>query len=243
VFAPTARADRSAKYTFVPSAQVVSGLMSAGFVPVEARQARTRSASPLHAKHIVRFRRRFETIALRESVPEICFVNSHDGSSRYELRTAIYRAVCSNGLVVSHGTFPAICVAHRGNVVDEIVAGALKMADRFDHLAAMVQRMEARILMKDEQLAFATRALALKYPGESGMAPVQLLTIRRPQDVADDLYTLLNRVQENVLRGGLARRAPSGRLTRTRRVTSIRRDLTLNTRLWDLGNLCTSSNG
>jgi hypothetical protein len=30
------------------------------------------------------------------------------------------------------------------------------------------------------------------------------------------------------------RRAPSGRLTRTRRVTSIRRDVALNSQLWDL---------
>jgi hypothetical protein len=66
------------------------------------------------------------------------------------------------------------------------------------------------------------------------MVPAQLLTIRRPQDVADDLYTVLNRAQENLLRGGLSRRAPSGRLTRTRRVTSIRKDVTLNSRLWDL---------
>jgi hypothetical protein len=66
------------------------------------------------------------------------------------------------------------------------------------------------------------------------MSPAQLLTIRRPQDIADDLYTVLNRCQENLLRGGLTRRVPPGRLTRTRRVTSIRRDVPLNSQLWDL---------
>jgi hypothetical protein len=34
--------------------------------------------------------------------------------------------------------------------------------------------------------------------------------------------------------GGLSRRAASGRLTRTRRITSIREDVRLNGRLWDL---------
>ena len=69
--------------------------------------------------------------------------------------------------------------------------------------------MEARNLVKDDQLQFAGRALALKYPNvsESGMIPAQLLTIRRREDIADDLYTVLNRVQENLLRGGLCRRA------------------------------------
>lgn len=52
--------------------------------------------------------------------------------------------------------------------------------------------------------------------------------------MADDLHAVLNRCQENLLRGGLSRRSPSGRLTRTRRVTSIRQDVALNSQLWDL---------
>lgn len=70
VFAPAAHEGLSRKYTFIPTAQVLSGLISAGFVPIEARQARTYRASPLHAVHTVRLRRRYETIALRDSVPE-----------------------------------------------------------------------------------------------------------------------------------------------------------------------------
>jgi hypothetical protein len=71
VFASAAHEDLSAKYTFVPSERVLSGLMNAGFVPVDARQARTYRASPVHAQHVVRLRRRYETIALRDSVPEL----------------------------------------------------------------------------------------------------------------------------------------------------------------------------
>lgn len=91
-------------------------------------------------------------------------------------------------------------------------------------------------MFKDEQLRFAERSLVLKYPdvAQSGMVSTQLLTIQRPQDAADDVYTVLNRCQENLLRGGLSRRTSSGRLTRARRVTSIRRDVALNSQLWDL---------
>jgi hypothetical protein len=236
VFAMRADDSLSSKYTFIPTERVLSGLMSAGFVPVDARQARTLRASPLHAQHAVRLRRRYETICLRDSCPEVLFLNSHDGRGAYQLRMSLYRAVCCNGLIVSRGAFPAICVAHRGNVVDDVVAGALQISERFDSLAAQVERMEVRRMPKEEQLTFAERALALKYPdlASSGMVPAQLLTIRRAQDIADDLYTVLNRCQENLLRGGLSRRSSSGRLTKTRRVTSIRRDVALNSQLWDL---------
>ena len=236
VFADSAHESVSGKYTFIPTAKVLSGLMTAGFVPIDARQARTYRSSALHALHAVRLRRRYETIALRDSAPEILLWNSHDTKSTYNLRMSLYRAVCTNGLVVSRGAFPTVCVPHRGDVVEGVVTGALEMSERFDCLAAQVERMEARRMRKDEQLDFAARALALKYPvvEESGITPAQLLTIRRREDVSDDLYTTLNRVQENLLRGGLTRRAPSGRLTRTRRVTSIRRDVALNSHLWDL---------
>ncbi|TLY98529.1 MAG: DUF945 domain-containing protein [Gammaproteobacteria bacterium] len=209
VFA-TAAADRlSAKYAFIPTAQVLSGLMSAGFLPVEARQASSRRANPLHARHVIRLRRRYETVSLKDT---------------------------SNGLIVSRAAFPGYCVSHRGNVLDEVIAGALKVAERFESLAVQVERMEQRRLLKDEQLAFAERALALRFPdpAQSGMEPLQLLSCRRPEDVGDDLWRVYNRCQEHLLRGGLSRRSATGRLTRTRGISSIRRDVQLNGQLWDL---------
>jgi hypothetical protein len=73
----------SSKYTFIPTERVLSDLMQAGFVPVHARQAMARRASPLHARHVVRLRRRFETVQLKDAVPEVLFLNSHDGTSAY----------------------------------------------------------------------------------------------------------------------------------------------------------------
>ena len=236
VFAETPHERVSTKYTFVPSARVLTGLMNAGFVPVDARQTHTRSSSPLHARHVVRLRPRFQTVQLKDSVAEIVFLNSHDGSSTYQLRMGIFRVVCTNGLIVSRGAFPAYCVSHRGNVVDEVVASAVRMSEQFENLAATVEQMENRPMLKDEQRAFAARALALRFPDPSscGMQPSQLLTCRRTEDVGDDLWRVYNRTQENVLRGGLSRRSAGGRLIRTRRITSIQKDVRLNSQLWDL---------
>ena len=236
VFAPSPHESTSSKYTFIPTERVLSGLMEAGFVPVDARQTQARRASPLHARHVVRLRRRFETVQLTDSVPEVVFLNSHDGTSSYQLRLGIFRVVCTNGLIVSRGAFPGIRVSHRGDVVDEVIAGAVQIAERFGALAEQVGRMEHRLLGLDEQIAFASRALALRFPNmaESGMQPSQLLRVRRASDGREDLWSTLNKVQENLIRGGLSRRAASGRLTRTRGITAIRRDVELNSRLWDL---------
>ena len=236
VFASGADERLSSKYTFLPTERILTGLMSAGFVPVDARQASARRGSALHARHVVRLRPRFQTVQLKDSVPEVVFLNSHDGSSAYQLRMGLFRVVCTNGLIVSRGAFPAYCVSHRGNIVDDVVAGAVKLADRFEGLAEQVERMEQRQLFKDEQLAFAEAALRLRFsePAQSAMQPAQLLACRRSEDLGDDLWRVYNRCQEHLLRGGLSRRSITGRLTRTRAIGSIRRDVTLNGQLWDL---------
>jgi hypothetical protein len=66
-------ADRhiTAVATFLPTERVLAGLMTAGFLPVEARQASARRGSPLHARHVVRLRPRFDTVQLKDSVAEV----------------------------------------------------------------------------------------------------------------------------------------------------------------------------
>lgn len=236
VFAHSAHERLSGRYTFIPTERVLTGLINAGFVPVDARQTQARRASPLHARHVVRLRPRFATVQLKDAVPEIVFLNSHDGTSAYQLRMGIFRVVCTNGLIVSRGAFPARCVSHRGNVVEEVVAGAVRMSEQFESLAAQVERMERRQMLKDEQFAFAEGALALRFPepAQSGIHPAQLLACRRAEDAGDDLWRVLNRCQEHLLRGGLGCRSQLGRLGRTRRITSIQKDVRLNGQLWDL---------
>jgi hypothetical protein len=236
VFASSAHERMSARYTFIPTERVLTGLANVGFMPVDARQTQSRSASPLHGRHIVRLRRRFETVELNDSVLEILFLNSHDGTSAYQLRVGIFRVVCTNGLIVSRSAFPTQRVAHRGNIVDEVVIGALQMTEQFESVAGQVEHMEQRRLPKEEQLQLAGRALELRFPQgvAAGLEPAQLLACRRQEDLGDDLWRVTNRIQENLIRGGLMRRTVTGRLMRTRSITAIAQDVRINSGLWDL---------
>jgi hypothetical protein len=163
-------------------------------------------------------------------------VDTRESNLTYQLRLGIFRVVCTNGLIVSRGAFPAYCVSHRGNVVDDAIAGALETSERFGCLADQVERMERRTMYKDEQIDFARRALALRFADsdQHGMQPSQLLSCRRTEDLGGDLWSTLNKVQENLCGGGLRRFSATGRLTRTRRLTSIKEDVRVNGQLWDL---------
>jgi len=234
-FAPAAHARTSAAYAFISTERVLAALASAGFLPVEARQA-ARARSPLHARHLIRLRRRFETIALRDSIPEILFLNSHDGTSAYQLRVGLYRVICTNGLVVSAGVFPTWRVRHRGDIVADVVQAALEISERFELLAAAVDRMEHTSLDRLQQLDFAAEAVALRFPKDlpGAVEPSRFLVPRRSEDVGNDLWRTFNVLQENLLRGGIARRSASNRLSRTRRITAIQVDVRLNSGLWEM---------
>jgi hypothetical protein len=77
--AATADPRTSPSYAFLSSERVIHALSEAGFVPVSAAQARARTSSLLSARHVIRFRRRYETVQLRDCLPEILFLNGHDG--------------------------------------------------------------------------------------------------------------------------------------------------------------------
>ena len=97
-------------------------------------------------------------------------------------------------------------------------------------------RWERRVLTEDERYALARQALALRFEPEQrdGLSTAEALQPRRAEDAGSDLWRTYNVLQESVVRGGLVRRLPSGRLTRTRGIRAIREDVRLNAGLWEL---------
>lgn len=234
VFAECAHENTSPSYTFLSTHKVLEALGRAGFEPVAATQTAARR-SPAHARHMVRLRRRYETVDLHDSIAELVLLNSHDGTSSYSLRIGIHRVLCRNGLIVSDAMFPVWRVAHRGNILDELIAAAVQMTERFESLAAQVERMQQTTVGPAERLAFATRAAAIRYPEAlpGGLDPAKLLVPRRGEDRGDDAWRTFNVVQEHLLRGGIRLVREDGKGRSTRGISSIRQSVRINTALWE----------
>jgi hypothetical protein len=236
VFAGTAHESTSPTYAFLSTEKLLEALNGAGFRPVQASQTASRVRNPLYARHLVRLRRTYESVELHDGVPELVLTNSHDGTAAYHLRMGIYRAVCRNGLVICDGTFPVWRVAHRGNILDELISAAVQMTERFEALAAQVERMERTVLEPERRVVFATQAAEIRYPDgrPHGLDPAKLLIPRRAEDVGDDAWRTLNVVQEHLLRGGVRLHDAGGQRRRsTRGLSSIRQNLRVNTALWE----------
>ena len=244
-FAAEAHESRSARYTYIPTSAVIEGMMKEGFQPYSASQSNARTEDKAsHTKHMIRFRQASDVaLTVGDSLPEIILVNSHDGSSAYEIIAGIYRLICMNGLAVDNGTLGSLHIAHKGDVVSKVIEGSIEILDRTDRILDTVKQWQSLQLTSGEQSAYANAVHSLRFDdADRGTAkaiePARMLDARRSDDKGNDLWRVFNRAQENALRGGLrGHRVEPGKPTRrvkTRAVNGITQNIGLNRALWQI---------
>ena len=239
IFAAGKHASRSDRYTYIPTIDVLRGLRNEGFEPFMVAQGRSRIEGKAElTKHIIRMRHA-SSVQTKPEANEIILINSHDGASSYQMLAGTFRFVCHNGLVVGD-VANDIRLPHKGSIQDDVIEGAFRVLEDFEQIEASADAMKSTTLQRGEELAFATAALSLRF-GERGegqpAAPItaeQLIEARRPEDQGRDLWTALQKTQENCMKGGLPGRTAQGHRTRTRPVMGIDRSVSLNRALWVL---------
>lgn len=231
VFGEDKHASRSEKYTFIPTITLLENLQREGFEPFFACQSRVRDPGRReHTKHLLRLRKSGQITG--QQVPEIIILNSHGGESSFQLLPGIFRSVCTNSLVCGQ-SFGEIRVPHRGNVVEKVIEGAYEVLSVFEKVEEKRDAMQSLRLPPPAQHALANAALTYRFGEEhQPVTATQILTPRRYEDRQDDLWTVYNRIQESLLKGGLSGRTAQGKRSRTRAVNGIDGDIKLNRALW-----------
>ena len=235
IFADAPHGSRSERYAYIPTATVLTKLRQEGFEPFMVCQTRVRNEDRREfTKHMIRMRHASQINGSEAN--EIILLNSHDGTSSYQMLAGMFRFVCHNGLVCGETTAD-IRVPHKGDVAGEVIEGAYEVLQGFEQVQASRDAMRVITLETGEEEILARSALALKYDDPTRPAPVtetQLLAPRRFDDRRPDLWSVFNRIQENMVKGGLSARTSNGRRQRTREVQGIDQNLRLNRALWML---------
>lgn len=263
VFAASPHGSRSDRYVYIETAEIVHQLEKRGFFPVSAIQSRSRIPGKSDfTKHMIKFIQMdlmTEALKVGDSVPQVALVNSHDGTSQYELFAALYKLICSNGLMIAGNTLTSVKIPHKGDIINDVVDGTFRVISESQLAMEASGKWNQLQLSSGEQQAFAMAAHTLRFADSEGkvttpIRPDQLLRPRRGADAAvnpgysrldlpkPDLWTTFNVVQENVIKGGLhgIKTAPdqNGRIVSrkvsTREVKGIDQDVRLNRALWTL---------
>ena len=225
----------SERYLFLSTASILDAVKDR-FMVVEARQRGVRrdGRNPAFTRHQVRLRARNVKPVLNGIFPEILFSNSHDGQSRGTMHGGLFRLICTNGLVIAQGPHAGFSLRH--------VQSSKDMFSKFDEVlqtaldsSTIVEKMSSKKLTRAKQVTFAQAAAKAAYDTVD-FDPALLLQPRRVEDEGEDVWSVYNRVQENIIRGGVA--IPAGgdrtRPTALRGITHIGRDTSINQALWQL---------
>ncbi len=114
-----------------------------------------------------------------------------------------------------------------------MIEGAYDVLSVFDRVEEKREAMQSLLLPPPAQHALAKAALTYRFGEEhQPVAATQILTPRRYEDRKDDLWSVFNRIQENLSKGGLPGHTAKGKRTHTRAVNGIDGDVKLNRALW-----------
>lgn len=225
--------DLSDKYRFIDTRKVVDDMRDLGYTVTGFRRPDFRTRSGAYGLHEVEFRRPDQ-----EKGPEaqrLIFLNSYDGSRKAQIVAGVIRFICSNGLILGdiqhHSKFMHLA-SYEDDLMDRVKASVEIAASTLDRIGTY----RSVRLDKATYEKMAAEAAALRFPkaSDTKVNPQVLLQPRRREDNVDDLWTTWNRLQENLLKGGVPGADKNGNVRPIRPLNQIQKSNDLNRGLWGL---------
>jgi hypothetical protein len=211
--------------------------------------AKAHASASEHRHHLISFARAEDL--QRPDRPEVTLFNSHNGSGAVRLFAGIYRMICSNGIVVGNGVEARIY--HNKSAMMGFEDMLRKVVANVPEVLATMERMKGITLSYSQVVKMAENAVALRWDKHDGSdkkgvfyndeTVLNALSSKRLEDCGDNLYTVFNRIQENVMRGNIgvlsvSEAAPFGIMRKARPVNSVKAHTDLNAKLWDAVKEC-----
>ena len=227
----------SQKYHFIETIDIIEQIRNESWFPVAVSQSGVRDENKEgFQQHYVRFQHFSDLINPNANVVELLLFNSHDRSKAFTISAGIYRYVCSNGLVIADSVFDSYKIKHLGDKENDVINAVANITAIKPKLLEKISKFESITLNQNEKESFLQSALPLRFENHLELDnPNELLTPLRVEDKNDDLYTVLNILQENFLSSKVSgyNKETNRRFT-SKQITSISKDVEINKGLWDI---------
>lgn len=224
-------------YRFINTKEIITQAERAGWTLLDAKSSKVKKQSKMgYEAHLLTFgNESLPTIAKgtnSESKPLLYVINSHDATRALRGLLGVLRIACLNGIMAGTA-FKEFRAAHTGDVTTKVRQGFEFLLDSVPAEIARVNELSQLQLTQDIALDYLNdlareRLATSRYE----IVAISVPTPNRIQDVNYDAYTVLNRGQEMLIRGGIKYYAKDEqgkvRAGSTRRIYSIPQSLTLN---------------
>ena len=240
--------DVSDKYVHANTMTVVEDLAKLGWFPVQAKQCRNKkNSSGIRSFHLIAFQNPDVKITktldngekIVDTYPRIILTNSHDGFNSFKFMVGLFRLVCSNGLVVCNNQMVDMSIRHINYDFEELRRIVASAIEQVPGIVNTMNEMRTIMLTDEQKTALATEVVKIRKGVEDDENYVvdaevveDILTPVRSEDNGNDLWTIFNICQEKMIKGGFGFRGATNKLRKQRGITSIKKDMDFNQRLW-----------
>tara|TARA_B000000532_G_scaffold73387_1_gene58550 strand:+ start:764 stop:1597 length:834 start_codon:yes stop_codon:yes gene_type:complete len=238
----------SSKYTHIPTDRVIKDLELLGWGVVDAKEVNARQDKG-YQKHLVVFRNPDVSINKKSTnvdgevfedivFPQILVTNSHDGKNSFKFQAGLYRMVCENGLVIADQQFEDYTIRHMGYDFEALQGVIKDMISNLDLTVESMNKMRKIELDENQQFEFAKKLLDIRVEGTDNLYREEqigdILVPQRKEDFGDDLWSVFNRVQENIVEGNFKyyNAKTLGTERQARPIKNFKQDMDVNKKLF-----------
>ena len=244
--------EASNRYGFVDTESAINIMLDHGFVPVRAMQKPCRKLQDIFfAEHMIAFA--YPSDLGKQNQRNCLLYNSHNLRSSARLMVGNWRNVCSNQLIKVGEGFDAFLRHSKVTAenFEPLLRNQVKNLDKMmDHIAVMQETKLSDVDCLDfafdavqNRWSFVANVEDLESTKKGLVANWQTISeslrVRRFGDGGVDCYSVFNRLQESILKGGVpifskTEKNPIWKQRKARKVTSLSENVKLNANLFAL---------
>ena len=239
IFTKKGSNDTSEKYIHIPTDRVIQDMETLGWGVIDAKEVKARKQVGFQ-KHLIVFRNEDIMVTGDDGdviYPQILLTNSHDGKNAFTFKCAIFRMICENGLIVSTQEYSDLKIRHYGYNFEALQEQIHTIVDQLPLTVESMNKMKQIFLSENQMVEFAKKAIASRFTEEE-IENVEidwedLLTPTRPEDKGNNLWSILNVVQEKLVHG-MFNYTTGTKIRKARKIKNFKQDIVLNEKLWEV---------
>ena len=238
----------SDKYVQANTITVINDLEKLGWYPVQAKQCRMKkNSSGIRSLHFIALQNPNVKIVQKnedgaeiiDAYPRIILTNSHDGFNSFKFMLGMYRLLCSNGLCVCDEEFENFSIRHINYTFEELRRVVAESIKKVPDVVYTMNKMKATNVSESEKREIAAKVIKIRNGiNDSEKFDIDEETIMsilnpiREEDKSNDLWTVFNVCQEKLIKGGYNALNSKNKVRKQRGITSIKKDIEYNQKLW-----------
>lgn len=134
-----------------------------------------------------------------EAIASLTISNSCSGNKPLQLDLGAYRQVCSNGLVAFDAASESSKIQHTRINARDLDLFIYGLSNKSDKLIKEINDMKDKNMSYDQIRSFAYNAAKLRFNEDDDKFDIDtLLKVNRTEDEGNDVWTVFNRIQENL---------------------------------------------